>query len=141
MSCPLSRVHIPTPLQSYTVSSSPSLSPTHTLASLPPPPPTHPPPTLASLPPPPDPPPPLPPCCSEFPSNTFYEGALQNGITVAERTRTDVSTPPPSLQPPHPLRPRTPQLGHSGAAGQGRSTLHAPLPLSHGQAVLLAVAA
>ena len=27
---------------------------------------------------------------SEFPSNTFYEGALQNGITVAERSRPQV---------------------------------------------------
>ncbi len=42
-------------------------------------------------------PPPLPnlplpstPARSEFPSNTFYEGALQNGITVAERTRSQV---------------------------------------------------
>ena len=25
------------------------------------------------------------PCLSEFPSNTFYEGTLQNGITAAER--------------------------------------------------------
>ncbi len=25
------------------------------------------------------------PCLSEFPSNTFYEGTLQNGVTVAER--------------------------------------------------------
>lgn len=35
---------------------------------------------------------PNPPCHprSEFPSNTFYEGALQNGITVAERTRPQV---------------------------------------------------
>ena len=26
------------------------------------------------------------PALSEFPSNTFYEGALQNGVTLAERT-------------------------------------------------------
>ena len=26
------------------------------------------------------------PALSEFPSNTFYDGALQNGVTVAERT-------------------------------------------------------
>lgn len=25
------------------------------------------------------------PCLSEFPSNTFYEGSLQNGVTVEER--------------------------------------------------------
>jgi regulator of nonsense transcripts 1 len=28
------------------------------------------------------------PCLSEFPSNTFYEGTLQNGVTAAERTPT-----------------------------------------------------
>ena len=47
------------------------------------------------------------PALSEFPSNTFYEGTLQNGLTVADRT------PPPSRgssavtfpwpQPSHPL--------------------------------------
>lgn len=26
------------------------------------------------------------PCLSEFPSNTFYEGTLQNGVAAAERT-------------------------------------------------------
>ncbi len=25
------------------------------------------------------------PCLSEFPSNTFYEGTLQNGVTIEER--------------------------------------------------------
>jgi regulator of nonsense transcripts 1 len=34
------------------------------------------------------------PALSEFPSNMFYEGALQNGVTVAERT------PPPPPPPP-----------------------------------------
>ena len=27
----------------------------------------------------------MPPCLSEFPSNTFYEGSLQNGVTEQER--------------------------------------------------------
>lgn len=27
------------------------------------------------------------PCLSRFPSNTFYEGSLQNGVTIADRTR------------------------------------------------------
>ncbi|KAL4855832.1 Regulator of nonsense transcripts 1 [Chlorella vulgaris] len=39
------------------------------------------------------------PALSEFPSNTFYEGALQNGITVAERTRTNVLFPWPTDKP------------------------------------------
>ncbi|KAJ1856125.1 ATP-dependent RNA helicase [Coemansia sp. RSA 1822] len=30
------------------------------------------------------------PCLSEFPSNFFYEGSLQNGVTALERTRSDV---------------------------------------------------
>jgi hypothetical protein len=34
------------------------------------------------------------PCLSEFPSNTFYEGALQNGVTDAERL-SDVPFPWP----------------------------------------------
>jgi regulator of nonsense transcripts 1 len=39
------------------------------------------------------------PAISEFPSNTFYEGALQNGITVAERTRPQVLFPWPTDRP------------------------------------------
>ncbi|KAL4437217.1 hypothetical protein ABPG75_004356 [Micractinium tetrahymenae] len=39
------------------------------------------------------------PALSEFPSNTFYEGALQNGITVAERTRSHVLFPWPTDKP------------------------------------------
>ena len=35
------------------------------------------------------------PALSEFPSNTFYEGALQNGVTVAERTPAQGKTPFP----------------------------------------------
>ena len=35
------------------------------------------------------------PCLSEFPSNTFYEGALQNGVTEAERTNCAVAFPWP----------------------------------------------
>lgn len=35
------------------------------------------------------------PCLSEFPSNVFYEGALQNGVTEAERTNTLVAFPWP----------------------------------------------
>lgn len=35
------------------------------------------------------------PCLSEFPSNMFYEGTLQNGVTAPERLRKDVDFPWP----------------------------------------------
>ena len=35
------------------------------------------------------------PCLSEFPSNMFYEGTLQNGVTAPERLRRDVDFPWP----------------------------------------------
>lgn len=35
------------------------------------------------------------PCLSEFPSNMFYEGSLQNGVTIHERLRRDVDFPWP----------------------------------------------
>eukprot|EP00667_Euglena_gracilis_P001144 EG_transcript_1144 len=35
------------------------------------------------------------PCLSEFPSNTFYEGTLQNGVTAEERLRLNVDFPWP----------------------------------------------
>lgn len=40
------------------------------------------------------------PCLSEFPSNSFYEGALQNGVTQSERLAPNVDFPWPSLQRP-----------------------------------------
>ncbi|KAJ2720044.1 ATP-dependent RNA helicase [Coemansia sp. Benny D115] len=40
------------------------------------------------------------PCLSEFPSNFFYEGSLQNGVTSQERTRTDVGFPWPNPDKP-----------------------------------------
>ena len=36
------------------------------------------------------------PCLSEFPSNTFYEGTLQNGVTMEERTQKGLDFPWPS---------------------------------------------
>jgi hypothetical protein len=36
------------------------------------------------------------PCLSEFPSNMFYEGTLQNGVTAPERIRKSVDFPWPS---------------------------------------------
>ncbi|KAK4162588.1 regulator of nonsense transcripts 1 [Cladorrhinum sp. PSN259] len=40
------------------------------------------------------------PCLSEFPSNMFYEGSLQNGVTIAERLRKDVDFPWPVAETP-----------------------------------------
>ncbi|WPH02314.1 DNA-binding protein SMUBP-2, protein [Acrodontium crateriforme] len=40
------------------------------------------------------------PCLSEFPSNMFYEGSLQNGITMQERIRKDVDFPWPVVDNP-----------------------------------------
>eukprot|EP00871_Galdieria_phlegrea_P003796 jgi/Galph1/4417/GphlegSOOS_G3063.1 len=40
------------------------------------------------------------PCLTEFPSNMFYEGSLQNGITAAERKLTNVSFPWPVASKP-----------------------------------------
>lgn len=40
------------------------------------------------------------PCLSEFPSNTFYEGSLQNGVLVSERERHELSLPFPDASQP-----------------------------------------
>ena len=40
------------------------------------------------------------PCLSEFPSNTFYEGSLQNGATEAEKTLPGVDFPWPTPTKP-----------------------------------------
>ncbi|KAF3909527.1 hypothetical protein AA313_de0204456 [Arthrobotrys entomopaga] len=40
------------------------------------------------------------PCLSEFPSNMFYEGSLQNGVTVQERLRRNVDFPWPVADSP-----------------------------------------
>ena len=40
------------------------------------------------------------PCLSEFPSNTFYEGTLQNGLTVNERLQPGLSFPWPQPHKP-----------------------------------------
>jgi regulator of nonsense transcripts 1 len=40
------------------------------------------------------------PCLSEFPSNMFYEGSLQNGVTIQERLRKDVDFPWPVADTP-----------------------------------------
>lgn len=40
------------------------------------------------------------PCLSEFPSNMFYEGSLQNGVTTAERIRRELDFPWPDPEMP-----------------------------------------
>ncbi|KAG9540416.1 hypothetical protein KCV01_g25972, partial [Aureobasidium melanogenum] len=40
------------------------------------------------------------PCLSEFPSNMFYEGSLQNGVTMHQRLRRDVDFPWPVADSP-----------------------------------------
>ena len=40
------------------------------------------------------------PCLSEFPSNVFYEGALQNGVAAADRLMTHVKFPWPNPSKP-----------------------------------------
>ena len=40
------------------------------------------------------------PCLSEFPSNSFYEGALQNGVTQTQRTMGHILFPWPEPQKP-----------------------------------------
>ena len=40
------------------------------------------------------------PCLSEFPSNMFYEGTLQNGVTIHQRLRREVDFPWPQAESP-----------------------------------------
>lgn len=40
------------------------------------------------------------PCLSEFPSNMFYEGDLQNGVTMQQRVRRDIDYPWPVVDSP-----------------------------------------
>jgi len=40
------------------------------------------------------------PCLSEFPSNMFYEGSLQNGVTIHERLRKEIDFPWPVPETP-----------------------------------------
>ena len=61
------------------------------------------------------------PCLSEFPSNAFYEGSLQNGVTARERLL------PGALFPwPVPERPMMfyVQLGQEEISGSGSSYLN-----------------
>jgi regulator of nonsense transcripts 1 len=40
------------------------------------------------------------PCLSQFPSTTFYEGSLQNGVTKNDRIRPDINFPWPDMETP-----------------------------------------
>lgn len=40
------------------------------------------------------------PCLSEFPSNAFYDGSLQNGVTIGERMRRSLDFPWPNPESP-----------------------------------------
>ncbi|KAK9766604.1 ATP-dependent RNA helicase [Basidiobolus ranarum] len=54
------------------------------------------------------------PCLSEFPSNMFYEGTLQNGVTTQERLRKNVDFPWPV--------PETPMFFHTNLGQEEIST-------------------
>jgi regulator of nonsense transcripts 1 len=68
------------------------------------------------------------PCLSEFPSNMFYEGTLQNGVTAPERLRKNVDFPWPA--------PDTPMffyqnLGQEEISSSGTSFLNRYFPCNH----------
>jgi regulator of nonsense transcripts 1 len=61
------------------------------------------------------------PCLSEFPSNSFYEGTLQNGVTIAERLQSQIDFPWPA-----PNRPMFfyVQMGQEEISASGTSYLN-----------------
>lgn len=61
------------------------------------------------------------PCLSEFPSNMFYEGTLQNGVTAPERIRKNVDFPWP--QPSTPMYFHQ-NLGQEEISSSGTSYLN-----------------
>ncbi|WFD33302.1 ATP-dependent RNA helicase [Malassezia cuniculi] len=61
------------------------------------------------------------PCLSEFPSNMFYEGMLQNGVTATERTRTQVEFPWPDTRMPMMFYR---SIGQEEMSGSGTSFLN-----------------
>ena len=74
------------------------------------------------------------PCCSEFPSNMFYEGTLQNGVTAPERLRKNVDFPWPV--------PDTPMffyqnLGQEEISSSGTSFLNRCVASDYSQDVLM----
>ena len=65
------------------------------------------------------------PCLSEFPSNMFYEGTLQNGVTAPERLRKNVDFPWP--QPSTPMYFHQ-NLGQEEISSSGTSFLNRCVP-------------
>src|SRR5262245_10464077 len=65
------------------------------------------------------------PCLSEFPSNMFYEGTLQNGVTVQERLRRNVDFPWPAGDLPMAFWSN---LGQEEISASGTSFLNRYLP-------------
>lgn len=61
------------------------------------------------------------PCLSEFPSNSFYEGALQNGVTQAERIMPNLAFPWPAVHRPMMFHV---QLGMEEISASGTSYLN-----------------
>jgi regulator of nonsense transcripts 1 len=61
------------------------------------------------------------PCLSEFPSNMFYEGSLQNGVTMQQRLRRDVDFPWPVADSPMMFWSN---LGNEEIAASGTSYLN-----------------
>ena len=61
------------------------------------------------------------PCLSEFPSNMFYEGMLQNGLTAPERSRPGIDFPWPDAQMPMFFYR---SLGQEELSGSGTSYLN-----------------
>ena len=61
------------------------------------------------------------PCLSEFPSNMFYDGALQNGVTHEQRIRKDVDFPWPVAEMPMMFWSN---LGHEEISTSGTSYLN-----------------
>ena len=61
------------------------------------------------------------PCLSEFPSNMFYDGALQNGVTAQERQQRNIDFPWPNPGAPMFFRQN---LGQEEISGSGTSFLN-----------------
>jgi len=61
------------------------------------------------------------PCLSEFPSNMFYEGVLQNGVAASERILHGIDFPWPDPERPHLFYV---QLGQEEIASSGTSYLN-----------------
>jgi regulator of nonsense transcripts 1 len=61
------------------------------------------------------------PCLSEFPSNMFYDGSLQNGVTPSQRVRRDIDFPWPVAD--HPMMFWS-NLGNEEISASGTSYLN-----------------